>query len=261
MAFILGFDIGNTNTIMGIYSKEGVSPERSFRFRTEKDVTLESLYSTISSFIASFENDVKKEILIEGIALSSVVPEVNSKYSDIAITFYDLLPLEINAKVKLGLIIHYDNYEELGVDRLVNAVAALNEYKKDCIIVDIGTACTFCVLHGDGVFDGGLIAPGIGITIDALADKASQLPRVDFERPDSLVAHNTIDAIKSGFFYGWLSMVEGVIDRIEKQYNKEFLLLLTGGFSEVIGKNLKRKNVIDPFLTMKGIKYIYDLNH
>ena len=261
MSYILGFDIGNTNTTLGIYCKSDISPVKTFRFRTKREILSDELGLLINHYIITYKDEIKEDISIEGVAISSVVSEVKKQYNEISKSLFNVSPLEINYKVKLGINIRYENPDQLGADRLVNAVAAFNEYRSDCIIIDLGTATTFCVLDRDGVFNGGLICPGIEITIDALADKASKLVKINFERPKNLVAKNTVDAIKSGFFYGWLSMVEGIIDRIERQCRKEFLLIITGGYSEVIGENIKRKNIVDTILTMKGIKYIYDLNY
>ena len=116
--------------------------------------------------------------------------------------------LEIGCNSRLSIRNRYDDPSRLGVDRIVNAEAAYHEYARDCIIVDIGTAITFCILHADGLYDGGMIGPGIGVTIDSLASAASQLPAVPCERPEHLVARNTVDALKSGFFFGWLSLIE-----------------------------------------------------
>ncbi|MCP4137711.1 MAG: type III pantothenate kinase [bacterium] len=260
---ILGIDIGNTNTVLGIYSEEAAVPARIFRYRTEKNITSDELGLLILKFLDFLNESNSEEGIsgkVQGIAFSSVVPEVNGRYASMARDFFGLESLEINYKNKLSISIRYDNPEQLGADRIVNAEAAYREHGGGTIVVDIGTAATFCLVLEDGTFDGGLIAPGIGTTIKALAASASRLPRIDFEKPNRLVARDSVNAIKSGFFYGWLSMVEGIISKIERQYNQEFTVLLTGGFSQIIGENIERKNITDPVLTMKGIKYIHDIN-
>jgi len=258
---ILGFDIGNTSTTLGIYNQQDISPAKTFRFNTERGITSEKFEPMIKNFINQYRDEINTRFSVTGIAFSSVVPEVNRFYHKMSENLYNITPLEIDCHKTLGISIHYDNPEELGCDRIVNAVAAYNEYMRDCIIIDLGTATTFCVLLKEGIFDGGIIAPGIGITIDALANKTSQLVKVNFEKCEKLVARNAIDAIKSGFFYGWISLVEGIINRIEKQYGKIFLPLITGGFADLIGSNMERDCFVDYFLTMKGIKYIYNMNY
>ncbi|MDY6934404.1 MAG: type III pantothenate kinase [Spirochaetota bacterium] len=260
MSYIIGFDIGNTNTTLGIYCENETAPLRTFRYRTEKGITTDELSLQVEAFIKIFNNSISNEIDIAGIAFSSVVPEIDRLYKEISKRCYGLSPLEIGCDLNLGLRIRYDNPEQLGADRITNAVAAFYEHDRDCIIVDLGTATTFCVLHKSGIFDGGLIGPGIGITIEALMNKTSRLKAVNFERVDKIIARNTTDAIKSGFYFGWLSMIEGILDRIEGHYNKNFLIIITGGYSEIIGKNISKTSIADSLLTMKGIKYIYDLN-
>ncbi len=260
MKYILGFDIGNTKTTLGIYGKSDISPVRTFKFKSERAITSEELGKKINGFLDNFKEETKKDIHIEGIAFSSVVTEVNRLYHEMSKKYFNLDPLEIDCNVKLGITLNYDNPEELGADRITNAVAAYRDYGKDCIIVDLGTAITFCVLLSNGIFDGGLIAPGVGIAIDALSENTSKLIKVDFEDPKKVVARNSMSALKSGFFYGWLSMISGIITRIENEYNKKFLLLLTGGYSDIVSKSLDKDCKTDPLLTMKGIKYIYDMN-
>lgn len=257
---ILGFDIGNTNTLLGIYRKSDIAPVKTFRFRTEKNIPPDELGLVIRNFLSLYQKETGADDPVGGIIFSSVVPEVNSSYHAFSVDLLGTEAHEITPLSSLGISLRYDNPDQIGPDRIVNAVAAFQEYHKNCVIVDLGTATTVTVLLGDGTFEGGLIGPGIGITIDALAQRTSKLVKISFERPPALVARNTVDAIKSGFFYGWLSMVEGIIQRIENQYGIPFTPLLTGGFCRILGESLGRECVIDPLLTMKGIKYIYDLN-
>ncbi len=257
---ILGFDIGNTNTVMGIYGDDEVSPSGMYRFRTVRDATSDEMGIMVGAFLESYRRKAKAAGNVSGIAFSSVVPEVNRLYHALAKDYFSLTSFEITCRCNLSIKIHYDTPSQLGVDRIVNAEAAYREYGKNCLIVDIGTATTFCVLRENGLYDGGLIGPGIGVTIDALAARTSLLRKIPFEKPASIVATNTADALKSGFFYGWLSMVEGIIEKIEKQYNIGFLPILTGGYAAILGNALARKHVVDPLLTLKGIKYLYNLN-
>jgi type III pantothenate kinase len=256
MNYILGFNIGNTNTMMGIYELNKTIPVNTWTYNTDKKITPDDLGHVIKNNLST----TFKDSIIDGLAFSSVVTEVNSAYHSMAKTFFNVNALEIKSSIKLDIKIMYDNPEELGPDRIANAEAAFKEYAKDCIIIDLGTANTFCVMHKNGTFDGGLIGPGIGITIEALAEKTSKLSRIKFEKPDKFIATNTLDALKSGFFYGYILMIRGIITEIEKIYKKEFLIILTGGLSKIISSSLEKTHVTDPLLTMKGIKFLYDLN-
>ncbi|MFH0976433.1 MAG: type III pantothenate kinase [Spirochaetota bacterium] len=256
MKYVLGFNIGNTNTMMGIYEQDKIVPGNTYVFKTDKKITSHELGLIIKKNIGSLPDAIS----IEGLAFSSVVTEVNSTYHAMSESFFNLKILEINSSIKSDIKIMYDNPAELGPDRIANAETAVKEYKDDCIIIDLGTANTFCVIHKNGTFDGGLIGPGIGITIDALAKKTSKLPRITFEKPDKFIATDTINALKSGFFYGYILMIKGIIAEIERQYNKKFCVILTGGLSKLISEHIDRSHITDPLLTMKGIKYLYDLN-
>ncbi len=243
----LGFDIGNTNTVMGLYRDDSRVPFQRFRFVTRKNVSAGSLFGEIAGYLGAFREEISSA------ALSSVAPELNELYLKV---LYDLTGVKIHiisCNSSLGIDISYPDPSQLGVDRIVNAEAALVEYGGDNLIVDIGTAATFCVVLKNGLFDGGIIAPGIGTTIKALAEGASNLPEVAFEAPERLVARDTVNAIKSGFYYGWISLTEGLINRIQESYKEKLTVLLTGGFSETMGHALGDLYIVDSDLTMKGI--------
>lgn len=254
----LGIDIGNTTTMLGIYQSDSVKPERTLRIRTDKRGDDAELAGSIRMALRNYADLETLEAEITGIAFSSVVPELNRSYHRVFKRLFSLDPFEINHTSRLSIAVNYTDLKQLGIDRIVNTEAAFHEYGPGCIVVDIGTAATFDVLNHDGCFDGGLIAPGVGTTIKALADAASNLPEIVFEMPDDLVAKDTVNAIKSGFYYGWISMVEGVCERIEALYGKDFRIILTGGFAVRMREGFKREIIIDPDLTMRGIKYIFD---
>ncbi|MDR3238362.1 MAG: type III pantothenate kinase [Spirochaetia bacterium] len=255
---ILGLDIGNTNTTAGIYGDDDVAPNATFRYITDKLATPESLFGAINGFVKT-ESDRMSDT-VKGVAFSSVVPKLSGVVEELARSRFGVSALGVSHDRRLSLKIMYTDPSKLGADRIANAEAARREHPCDCIITDIGTAATICVLLADGTFEGGLIAPGIGVTIKALAQSACNLPEIMFEKPPVLVAKNTADALKAGFFYGWISMLEGVISRIEKSYGRSFRVIFTGGFAGVLSPHMERSIVTDPMLTMKGIKYIYDSN-
>lgn len=254
----IGIDVGNTSTMLGIYKNGSVVPEKIFRYRTVKKGDFSALGREIDLCIEEFPDWTKEDIF--GFAFSSVVPEINSAYHEAAEVLYNVKALEIGKSSRFSIKIDYRDISQLGIDRIVDAEAAFKEYGGGFIVIDIGTAATYDVVDRDGVFRGGLIGPGIGITIKALAAAASNLPEIIFEKPDMLVAKDTVNAIKSGFYYGWVSMIDGIIERIQDFYGGGYRVILTGGFAENITGSLKADVIYDPVLTMKGIKYIFDIN-
>lgn len=258
---ILGFDIGNTNTRMGLFHKEEPHPVAVESFKTKKKTTAESLARTITTRLETVQKKLHARDEVNGFIFSSVTPEINRQYNDVAQNTFGVKSIEISHKSKRSVKLRYDNPSELGIDRIVNAEGVYHEYGGGYIIIDLGTAITFCVLLEDGTFDGGLIAPGIGTTIKALSQRASNLPDIPFERPENIIARDTINALKSGFFFGWLSLIEGLIKKIQDEYHRKFKILLTGGASKVISENISFTNTHDQLITMKGIKHLYDLNN
>ncbi len=257
---ILGFDIGNTNTTLGLYEREGVSPVESYRFSTVRGMTADELALTVAGFIALYEKKAGSAIITEGAVFSSVVTELAAAYRRAFLRHFLIEPLEVSNNCRLAISIRYDDPSRLGADRIVNAEAVFSEYGGNSIIVDLGTATTFCVLLEGGAFDGGIIAPGAGVAIQALASRTSKLMTVNFEKPDDLIATSTVGAVTSGFFYGTVAMVEGIVRRIKARYGKEFRVYVTGGFSGAISPHLDFDHTVDPLLTMKGLKIIYDRN-
>ncbi|HOT46041.1 MAG TPA: type III pantothenate kinase [Spirochaetota bacterium] len=256
---ILGFDIGNTSTTAALYPEERTLPEYTFRFPTVKDTGPAELYRQVQDgmFRCGMGTDT---YFIKGLAFSSVVPEINHAYHAMAEKNLALSAHEISCASRLNFTIRYDDPRQLGVDRIVNAAAVFSEYGGGAIVVDIGTAVTFCVLLEEDIFDGGIIAPGIDTAITSLSLRASRLPEVPFEKPGRVVAKNTVDALKSGFFHGWVSLAEGIIAKIEKEYGRGFSVILTGGFAGKVAEHLDHANIVDLLLPMKGIKILYDLN-
>jgi type III pantothenate kinase len=256
---ILGFDIGNTSTTAGIYAEDGVVPLHTFRFPTVKNAKPGELSAQVLDGISSHTTgNAGRKVL--GMPFSSVVPEINISYHEMAERTFGISAYEISFRSRLNFTITYNDPAELGVDRIVNAAAAFYEYGGGNIVVDIGTAVTFCVLLEGGIFEGGLIAPGIETAISSLSRRASRLPEIIFEKPDRLVARDTVNALKSGFFYGWISLAEGIVGKIKKEYGRDFNVILTGGFAPSVAGHCGFKNIVDPLLSMKGIKIVYNMN-
>jgi len=245
---------------MGLYQEDEPVPFGSFRYRTDKEQRPERLREYIEECLSGRRHGAGGQSPVEGFVFSSVVPEVNILYHETARLLGAREPLQIGPDCRLGIKIGYDRPAQLGVDRIVNAAAAHHEYRRDTVIIDLGTAVTFCVLHGDGNYDGGLICPGAGVSSEALARGTAQLGRVELEKPMDLVARDTLGALRSGLYYGWVSMAEGIVGRVEKHYGKPFFVLLTGGYAEILADEMNLDLLVDPLLTMKGIQYIYSLN-
>ena len=254
---ILGFDIGNTSTSFGVYRSEVIIPHHLFRYDTAGTGDPASLEKTIRGLISQLNNSGQP---VEGFVFSSVVTGVNQAYHEAAHNAFGLDALEISCGIAMNISLNYERPEMLGPDRIVNTAAARHLFGGDCVIIDMGTATTVSVLLAYGVFDGGIIAPGVGITMEALSRKTSKLVEVPLEMPPSIVGRTTADCIKSGFFHGWASMMEGFVAKISALYGREFTVILTGGFSRKFAGHLGFPCVIDPLLTMKGIKVLFDIN-
>jgi type III pantothenate kinase len=196
-----------------------------------------------------------------GVVYSSVVPELNSLFDTTLLSATEHSPLCISSSIKLNFDIRYEPVSSLGADRITNAAAAVALYPgRDCILVDAGTAVTFCVVLSEAVFDGGLIVPGCSLAADALYSRTSKLPRAEITADAPLVGRNTLDGIRGGILHGWASLVDGLVSRIEQQYDRQFQLLLTGGGASLLSGRICRKHILDDLLTMKGLGILYRLN-
>jgi type III pantothenate kinase len=252
----IGIDIGNTRSLLGLYHDNFPVPFEYISVHTNRNIFRNELEMILTQKIS--EHSVTSGE-VSGAAFSSVVPELHEDIKTLFTQGLNTDIIEINRECNLKITIDYDDPDQLGVDRIVNAEAAYIEYGGNTVVVDTGTAVTFCVIRGSR-FEGGLIAPGIEISGKALHTETSRLPPVDFKKPERLVSKNTEDAIRSGLFYGWISMIEGVFSRIEQEYGEKFQLVITGGNARVLSGGINRMFILDEDLTMKGIKYIYEQN-
>jgi type III pantothenate kinase len=253
---ILGFDIGNTDTVLAVFDRDR-APVPEGRFPTVRGATAADLSRTVDEILSRRH---APGCDVEGAIVSSVVGEVNASFMEMIRSRCSVDAVEVSPSCSLNIALRYDNPAQLGADRIVNSAAGFHEYGAPLFIVDLGTATTSCVVLEGGVFDGGTIGPGIGLSARALARDASQLLHVGIDKPPSLIATNTAHAIQSGLFYGWISMIEGLLGRVERLYGRRFSLVLTGGYSHVIGPHLDIPRTIDPDLTLKGLKLIYGMN-
>ncbi|TFD98361.1 type III pantothenate kinase [Jeotgalibacillus salarius] len=253
MLFVL--DVGNTNTVLGVYDGEELRYHwrvETNRHKTEDEygMLVKNLFEHVGLAFSDFD----------GIIISSVVPPVMFPLERMSQKYFHLKPLVVGPGMKTGLNIKYDNPKEVGADRIVNAVAGIKEHGGSLIIVDFGTATTYCYINQDRQYMGGVIAPGIGISTEALYSKAAKLPRIEIARPETVVGKSTVSAMQAGIVYGYVGQVEGIVSRMKKEANEPVTVIATGGLASLIAKESDIIDVVDPFLTLKGLQLIYKRN-
>ena len=253
-ASLLAVDVGNTNTVLGLY--EGAALERSWRLTTRRDATSDELAVSVRGLLAEAGRaDVKPEVIV-----ASVVPSVRFPLRQAFRQLFGAEPMFVEPGVKTGMPILYDVPQEVGADRIVNAVAAHAQFGGPCIVVDFGTATTFDVVTAKGEYSGGVIVPGISISAEALFEKAARLWRVEIRKPERVIGKSTAASIQSGLYFGYLSLVDGVIARIEKELGARTRVVATGGLAELFGGGSERIEQIDPLLTLTGLRLIHERN-
>lgn len=252
---ILVMDTGNSNIDLGIYDQEKLAYH--WRMETVRHKTEDEYAMQVKAFLNSAGLTFGD---VDGIIMSSVVPPVVFALERMCQKYFNIKPLIVGPGVKTGLNIKYDNPREVGADRIVNAVAAIHEYGGPLIIVDFGTATTYCYVNEANQYMGGAIAPGIHISTDALFSKASKLPRIEIARPDHIIGKNTISAMQAGIVYGHVGQAEGIITRMKAQSREKPMVIATGGMASLIAGETNIIDKVDPFLTMKGLYLIYKRN-
>lgn len=253
---VLVFDIGNTNTVVGVFNGEKLLTH--WRIRTDTLRTCDEYGIIVNALFNYNKLDAKK---VKAVAMSSVVPSLMMEMETMCQNYFSCRPLVVGPGIKTGLDIKYENPREVGADRVVNAVAAHHKYGgRPLIIVDFGTATTFCVVNARGEYLGGAIAPGIRISTEALVSRAAKLPRVELIKPKSLIGKNTVASMQAGIVYGFVGQVEGIINRMRKEIAGDLLVVATGGLAAVIARETDVINVVDEFLTLDGLRLIYELN-
>jgi type III pantothenate kinase len=252
---ILVLDVGNTNITLGLY--KGKELLTHWRIATVRERTEDELGILIKNLIRDRGLDPKD---VEGIAISSVVPPLMFALERMSVKYFGHKPIVVGPGVKTGLNIKYENPREVGADRIVNAVAALEKYGPPLIIVDFGTATTFCVINEQGDYLGGVVAPGIAISTEALFQRAAKLPRIEITRPPSVVGRNTITSMQSGVLYGFAGQVDGIVARIKKELNLPFQVIATGGLAGLICSESYEIDIKDDNLTLDGLRIIWDRN-
>lgn len=249
---LLAVDIGNTNIVLGVFGEEGLRGH--WRVGTDHGRTADE-YGIILLGLLQAADIEKREI--EGAIIASVVPNLTGTFAEAIFGYLNLTP-HIVTHQNCRIPVLTDNPEEVGADRLVNAVAAFNFHRRSLIVVDFGTAVTFDYVTEKGEYAGGIIAPGIGISTEALFSRTAKLPRVEAARPAALIGKNTIESMRSGIFYGFLGLVDGILERMLKEAGAATKIVSTGGLAPLVIGESKYITETDEFLTLKGLKIIYE---
>ncbi|KIL52532.1 type III pantothenate kinase [Jeotgalibacillus soli] len=253
MIFVV--DVGNTNTVLGVYEEDRLS--HHWRMETNRHKTEDEYGMMVKNL---FEHVGITFDQVDGIIISSVVPPIMFALERMCQKYFDLGPLVVGPGIKTGLNIKYDNPKEVGADRIVNAVAGIQDYGGSLIIVDFGTATTYCYINENKEYMGGVIAPGIGISTEALYSKAAKLPRIEIARPDHIIGKSTVTAMQAGIVYGYVGQVEGIVSRMKNEAQSQVKVIATGGLASLIANESSVIDHVDPFLTLKGLQLIYKRN-
>jgi type III pantothenate kinase len=248
-------DVGNTNTVFGVY--RGDELIESFRLSTDAERTADEYGALL---LPLFDRAGIDPTASEAVVISSVVPPLHFTLDQLAERYFGKRPLFIEPGVKTGMPIRYDNPAEVGADRIVNSVAARELYGAPVVVVDFGTATTFDVVNPKGEYVGGIICPGITISAEALFAHASRLYRVDVKKPDQLVGRNTVNAMQAGIYYGYVGLVDGILERLIAEIPGLKNVVATGGQAEMIASGSRYIQKVDPLLTLVGLKLIYEKN-
>ncbi len=252
---LLAIDVGNSFILLGAFEEEKLLYH--FRLPTEKRKGAEEYGVRIRDLLTSAKVYPKR---IDGLILSSVVPDLERTFIKLSQDLFKIDPVLVSSKLRIGLVLRFDNPTEVGADRIANAVAAHNLYKRNVIIVDFGTATTICVVTKEGEYLGGIIAPGIEISAQALWERASLLPKIRLKMPKEVMGKNTISSMQSGIIYGHLEMVDGMVRRVREEFSQDSLVVATGGWADLLGSISRMVDEVNPNLTLEGLRILYQMN-
>jgi type III pantothenate kinase len=248
-------DIGNTNVVLGVYEEDELL--HHWRVATD-DRKMPDEYAVLLLELFAY-NDVALAD-IDGVVMASVVPPLTGVFQEVCQATFGCRPLIVDAGVKTGVRVRYDNPREVGADRVTNAVAACRLYGGPACIVDFGTATTFDAISREGDYLGGAIAPGVHISAEALYRFTAKLPRIELARPPAAIGRNTVQSMQSGLLFGYVGLVEGMVARFRKELGPDMRVIGTGGLAPLIAGETKAIQVVDPWLTLKGLRFIWELN-
>lgn len=253
---ILVVDVGNTNIVLGVY--EGKKLLYHWRMGTDKDKTSDEFGMFMVSL---FKHEKLDPVKVEAVIVASVVPPIMYSLEHAIRKYFKVDPIIVGPGIKTGINIKYENPREVGADRIVNAVAGYEIYGGPLIIVDFGTATTFCTINSKGEYLGGVICPGIKISADALFQRAAKLPRIELIKPESVIGRNTVTSMQSGIVYGYVGKVDYIVNRIKKEMKEDNIkVVATGGLARLIASESETIDEINGLLTLEGLRIIYERN-
>ncbi len=253
---LLAIDIGNSNVVLGVFDRERLV--ENWRVGTKTQITPDE-YAMIFKDLFNFAGlDFSQ---IDGVIISTVVPPLLPVMAEMSRKYFRMEPLVVTHELKTGITIRYDNPKEIGADRVVNAAAAYRLYGGPIIIVDFGTATTFCAVTRSGEYLGGAIAPGVKISAEALFQRAAKLPRVELMKPRSVIGSDTISAMQAGIIYGYAGLVDGIVERMKKELAPEAKVVATGGLAELVAPETRSIKEVKPHLTLEGLRLLFEINH
>jgi type III pantothenate kinase len=252
---LLAIDIGNTNVVLGVFDKDKLV--ENWRVGTNAQITPDEYAMTFKDLFNFAGIEFK---LITGVIISTVVPPLLPVMTEMSRKYFRIEPMIVTHEIKSGITIRYDNPKEVGADRIVNAAAAYKIYGGPIIIVDFGTATTFCAVTKDGEYLGGAITPGVKISAEALFQRASKLPRVELTKPPKVIGTDTISAMQAGIIYGYAGLVDGIVERMKKELSSHAKVVATGGLAELVSPETKTIQEVKPHLTLEGLRLLYEIN-
>lgn len=252
---LLAIDIGNTNIVWGVFDGDRLVAD--WRIGTDHSKTTDE-YAILLLDLLRVESIGRERV--DGVILSSVVPPLTPLFEELAETYFHCLPLNVSAELETGLTIKYTNPREVGSDRIVNAAAAFRRYGGPIIIVDFGTATTFCAVTADGEYLGGAIAPGLRISAEALYARTAKLPKIELARPKSAIGQDTVSSMQAGLVFGYAGLVDELVRRIQQELGRDCFVLATGGLAGLIAPESRSIREVRPHLTLDGLALLYALN-
>jgi type III pantothenate kinase len=256
---LLALDVGNTNTVLGLYKLDGAKPELAAHWRvtTHRSQTVDE-YGVF--FVNLFEMHGMAPSQVTHIIIASVVPPVESTLRRVCEDYFHVEPMFVEPGMNAGITLLIDNPSELGADRLADCIAAYDRYGGPCIVVDFGTATKFEVISERGEYLGGAIAPGLGLSADALFSRAARLFRVDIKRPAKVIGTNTIAHLQSGLYFGYIGLVDGILERIIAELGVQPRVVATGGLARMVATDSRFITEIDEMLTLDGLRILFERN-